>query len=145
MLKVGTRQSKEPFFLCAFGFFMRYFSEFLKKGRMVILGYIQYGMYNSSYWFHSFCLRSPQDRYKCIHCRHQDRSHRSGTADSRNHLCLYNTININFQYLIFKQLKEYATPKSRSCFCLHFRPKDDVIVTFSVRFCRETPLFESQE
>ena len=26
-------------------------------------------------------------------------------------------------------LKGYATPKSRLCFCLHFRPKDDVVVS----------------
>ena len=28
-----------------------------------------------------------------------------------------------------KKLKGYATSKSRSCLCLHFRPKDDVVVS----------------
>ena len=59
-----------------------------------------------------------------------------------------------------KSLKEYTTPKSRSCFCLHFRPKDDVIVSILAEgkslseqknsrsqyvSVGETPLFESQE
>ena len=30
-------------------------------------------------------------------------------------------------------LKGYTTPKSRSCFCLHLRPKDDVVVSILVQ------------
>ena len=30
-------------------------------------------------------------------------------------------------------LKGYITPKSRSCFCLQFRPKDDVVVSILVQ------------
>ena len=59
-------------------------------------------------------------------------------------------------------LKGYTTPKSRSCFCLHFRPKDDDVVVVSIlvqershlgsKMLRclyvsvgETPLFGSRE
>ena len=33
----------------------------------------------------------------------------------------------------YRHLKVYTTPISRSCFCLHFRPKDDVVVSILVQ------------
>ena len=37
----------------------------------------------------------------------------------------------NFKSL-YRKLKGYTTPKSRSCFCLHFRLNDDVVVSILV-------------
>ena len=40
----------------------------------------------------------------------------------------YSNIISNSSFIYAISLKGYATPKSKWCFCLHFRPKDDVVM-----------------
>ena len=76
------------------------------------------------------------------------------------YMLLKQEANLSILYLNIRRLKGYATPTSRSCFCLHLRPKDDVVVSilvqgkslFESKMLRclyvsvgETPLFGSRE